>query len=446
MKKYSAALYIFLYLFVAVSLMAEPGESEKNWTLEECLAQGLSAHPLLKTAQCNVAIEEAKIRQIGAAFDPKIDMRASWRRQRTEFARTRVVKDPVIDSTSESLSISKTIYDSGQNEMQKKAAGQNLMAVRARLEEARINIAADIKTAFFKAQQARAILQVKLETLEGYEKHLEKVQGFVEVGTRPPYDITRAQVDVSNARVELISARSQLKVALAGLARATGLENSVNVAEYVDTPLPEASSYSKAKFLDEALARPDVRSAVFQINSAGFRISEARRSLKPSVAASGEYSWSGTATPLDRQWGMGITMSWPLFDGALSRSRIDVARRQLESSSAGYENLKLSVNAEVENSVTRVTDAIERYQATEFVVQQASESMLLAEGRYDAGLGSPIEIADARVELARARGNHVTAFFESLVALAELDRMLGRLPLELESTDNNAVEKLEKQP
>lgn len=442
MKKSAAAFYLFVCLVTSVSLMAEPGDLEKNWTLEECLAHGLATHPLLRAANSNVEVEKARIKQIGAAFDPRVEMRANWRRQRTESARTRIVADPMTDSTSESVSISKTIYDSGQNRMQRKAAEENLKATREKLQETRINIAADVKAAYFKAQQARAMLQVRLETLEGYEKHLEKVQGFVEVGTRPPYDITRAQVDVSNARVELISARSQLKVSLAGLARVMGLEDSINVAEYEDKELPEAADFSKKRFVEEALDRPDLKSAAFQVDSARFRISEARLNLKPTVSASGEYSWSGTATPLDRQWGMGISLSWPVFDGALTSSRIEIARRQLDTSSAGYENLKLSVNAEVENSVTRVADAIERFQATEYVVQQASESMHLAEGRYDAGLGSPIEIADARVELARARGNHVSAYFESLIALTELDRIIGRLPREI--ADTVAVAAFEK--
>ncbi|HQB84478.1 MAG TPA: TolC family protein, partial [Candidatus Rifleibacterium sp.] len=113
----------------------------------------------------------------------------------------------------------------------------------------------------------------------------------------------------------------------------------------------------------------------------------------------------------------------------------------LENNAAALENSKLAVSAELENSITGLTDALERLQATTVLVQQASESLHLAEGRYDAGLGSPLEITDARVEFARARGNHVVAMFDSLIAQAELDRVLGRLPAEYRIQEIPATEK-----
>lgn len=433
MTRTTSLLMMILIILHTTGLHAEDKPEEKNWTLEDCLAHGLTVHPLLRVAASNVAAEEARLLQVDSAFDPKIDLRASWRRQRTESSRSRVITDPLTDSTSESVGLGKTIYDSGQNQMQKKAARESLAAVNARYAGTLTEVAASIKSAFFRAQQARALLQVRLETLQGYERHLEKVQGYVEVGTRAPYDITRAQVDVANARVDLISARSQLKVTLANLARTIGLDGQFSIAEYPDNLLPEVDYSQKSVLLAEALQRPDLKSATFQIQAAQFRIKEAQRNLRPTVSASAEYSWSGSVSPLDRQWGMGVTMSWPVFDGSLNRARIDSARSQYDNTAASLDNLRLSVNAELENSLTGLADAIERFQATKFLVQQASESMQLAEGRYDAGLGSPIEIADARVELARAQGNHVVAYFDSLIAYAEFDRVLGRLPAEYQN-------------
>lgn len=178
------------------------------------------------------------------------------------------------------------------------------------------------------------------------------------------------------------------------------------------------------------MQRPDVKAAQYQVDAAGYRVKEAKLSRSPSLSASADYQWSGTAAPLDRSWGMGVNLSWPVFDGKLTRAQIDSARSNLDNNAASLENVKLSVAAELENSLTGFTDALERLQATTILVQQASESLHLAEGRYDAGLGSPLEITDARVEYARARGNRVVAYFDSLIAQAELDRVLGRLPAE----------------
>lgn len=414
---------------------------EETWTLERCLQFGLDQHPQLKIARSSVESEKARLLQTGAAFDPRIDFRASWSHSKLEAASGRSIADATTDSTSEAISASKLLYDSGQTRLQKKAAAASLSAANSRFDATLTELAADIKASFFRAQQANALLQVRQETLEGYERHLEKVESFVEVGTRAPFDITRAQVDVANARVELISARSNLKVALANLSRAIGLDTAIVVASYDETKPPLNIYDDKEQLLHEAMNRPDVRASQEQVRAADYRVSEAKLNRSPSLSASADYRWSGTATPLDRQWGMGVSMSWPVLDGAVTRAQIQSARSSFESSVAGLENIKLSVGAELENSLTRLTDALERLQATTVLVQQASESMHLAEGRYDAGLGSPLEITDARVEFARARGNHVVAFFDSLIAQAELDRVLGRLPAECRIQEMDAADR-----
>jgi len=437
-KKIVVALLAFGSLSPACS--QEPVASQA-WTLEQCLQYGLNRHPQLRVAESNVSAEKARLLQTSSAYDPKLDLRANWRHSKVETASGRNIVDATTDSTSESVSASKLLFDAGQTGLQKKAAGESLAAAKARRDSTLTELAADIKAAFFRAQQATELLKVREETLEGYERHLEKVESFVEVGTRAPFDITRAQVDVANARVELISARSNLKVALAGLARAVGLSETIDIARYEDFRQPNGLIADKDELLNEAMSRPDLKAAGFQVKAADLRLKEARLGRSPSVSASADYQWSGTVSPLDRQWGMGVSMSWPVFDGAITRAQIDSARSTLENNAAALENSKLAVNAELENSITGLTDALERLQATTVLVQQASESLHLAEGRYDAGLGSPLEITDARVEFARARGNHVVAMFDSLIAQAELDRVLGRLPAEYRIQEIPATEK-----
>ncbi len=437
-KKIVVALLAFGSLSPACS--QEPVASQA-WTLEQCLQYGLNRHPQLRVAESNVSAEKARLLQTSSAYDPKLDLRANWRHSKVETASGRNIVDATTDSTSESVSASKLLFDAGQTGLQKKAAGESLAAAKARRDSTLTELAADIKAAFFRAQQATELLKVREETLEGYERHLEKVESFVEVGTRAPFDITRAQVDVANARVELISARSNLKVALAGLARAVGLSETIDIARYEDFRQPNGLIADKDELLNEAMSRPDLKAAGFQVKAADLRLKEARLGRSPSVSASADYQWSGTVSPLDRQWGMGVSMSWPVFDGAITRAQIDSACSTLENNAAALENSKLAVSAELENSITGLTDALERLQATTVLVQQASESLHLAEGRYDAGLGSPLEITDARVEFARARGNHVVAMFDSLIAQAELDRVLGRLPAEYRIQEIPATEK-----
>ncbi|MFZ5949505.1 MAG: TolC family protein, partial [Candidatus Rifleibacteriota bacterium] len=164
----------------------------EKWDLKQCIEYGLNNHPLLKIAQNNVESRKASLQQNRAYWDPKLDMRAAWNRRRNDSGGS---MDDLVDSTSESIGLSKVLLDSGQNRFDRLNAENSFKAATFSRENTRIEVASGIKKAFFAAQQAQALVQVREETLDGYQKHLEKVEGYVEVGTRAPYDITRARVD-----------------------------------------------------------------------------------------------------------------------------------------------------------------------------------------------------------------------------------------------------------
>ena len=134
MKFLTKLILFFLITLVAPAIMAQEPGSPKHWTLEQCLEYGLSSHPQLKMAESNVSGEKARLLQIDSAYDPKVNLRASWNHSKVDAARNRDLADPTSDSTSESVGASKLLYDSGQTSLQKKAARESLIAANSRLD------------------------------------------------------------------------------------------------------------------------------------------------------------------------------------------------------------------------------------------------------------------------------------------------------------------------
>jgi outer membrane protein len=414
-------------------------QDTKIWTLEDCLQYGLKNHPKVIMADHDVKIQEAALLSTKSSFDPKLSAGMNLGNSKDQ-RRGDVTSFHSNSSQSESLSLSKKLYDSGKYSLQKKQSKEALEAAKKDRETTLISLAANIKTMFFKAQQAQSILQVKLETLDGYEKHLKKVESFVEVGTHAPYDITKAQVNVANARVDLISAKSSLKQALVNMGNAIGIDHPIHVASYKVENLPEIDESVKDEYVKIALDRPEVKSSEAKLRSAKYRIKEAKTALKPSVSTSAGYSWNQTHTPQDRGWNVGLGVSWSLYDGRSTKASIDSAKSSYERTKASLDNLKLNIDSEVENGINDIIDSAQRVKANEILVKQTSESLELAESRYDTGLGSPLEITDARVDYEKAKGNLINAYFDCLIAQTKLDNTLGRMPKEY-SLDK-AVEEL----
>ncbi|MBR4328973.1 MAG: TolC family protein, partial [Candidatus Riflebacteria bacterium] len=292
----SAILVLMAPTFTAVFAQDNDTPDTKIWTLEDCLQYGLKYHPKVIMADQDVKIQEAALLSTKASFDPKVNASVNLNNSKDQ-RRGNVTSFHSNSGQSESVSISKKLYDSGKFSLQKKQSKETLEAAKKDRETTLISMAANIKTMFFKAQQAQRMLQVKLETLDGYEKHLKKVETFVEVGTHAPYDITKAQVNVANARVDLISARSTLKEALVNVGNAIGVDHPIHVAAYELEALPDIDESVKQDYVKIALERPEVKSSEAKLRSAKYRISEARTSLKPTLNSSAGYSWSQTHTP-----------------------------------------------------------------------------------------------------------------------------------------------------
>ena len=72
-----------------------------------------------------------------------------------------------------------------------------------------------------------------------------------------------------------------------------------------------------------------------------------------------------------------------------------------------------------------LTEAAERIPAAELVVRQADENLELANGRYAAGLGNPVEVTDSQIVYSNAKTSHIQALSDYNVAIANLEKAMG---------------------
>ena len=64
--------------------------------------------------------------------------------------------------------------------------------------------------------------------------------------------------------------------------------------------------------------------------------------------------------------------------------------------------------------------------ATKKAVESARENFRLAQGRYQVGVGSIIEVTDAQVQLSRTELRFVQALYDYRTTEARLDKAVGK--------------------
>ncbi len=104
---------------------------------------------------------------------------------------------------------------------------------------------------------------------------------------------------------------------------------------------------------------------------------------------------------------------------------MEEARASLDVVKAQEQTLLQQIRLEVEEAFSNLREAEERTVAVQMAVRQAEENVELATGRYDAGVGNPIEVTDALVSLSNARTNYIAALTDTRIARAGLDKATG---------------------
>jgi outer membrane protein len=125
-------------------------------------------------------------------------------------------------------------------------------------------------------------------------------------------------------------------------------------------------------------------------------------------------------------WELRLSLNWSLFDGGNRIARYREAKANLDAAQARVRATELDVSREVEQAQNNVIESQERIQAAQVAVTSAQENFRLAQGRFDAGVGTILELTDAQLALTLAQNTEAQALADYRIALARLDRATGR--------------------
>ena len=328
------------------------------------------------------------------------------------------------ETTVARVSLSQVLFDFGKTFASTEAARRVAEVAQEDVELQRQLIALAVKEAFININFAQRLIRVQEQAVERADLNLRSARGFFDVGTRPKSDVARAEVDVANARVDLIRARNAERLSRVALNTAMGIP--VDTPTQVQDILVYApTGLERAQLIGEALRqRPESRQVRLQVEEAEARARRAFRDFFPDITANAFYG--GTRSDLDGIWEVGLALSWTLFDGGNRIARFREAKALVDGAEARVRASDLDIAREVEQAQITVQEAEERIQAAQVAVASAQENFRLAQGRFDAGVGTILELTDAQLFLTQAQNTEAQALADYRIAMARLERAIGR--------------------
>ena len=393
-------------------------------TLPEAVALALRLNPTMRSAQQSQVAAQTRVPQAQSAYYPRVDWLTGASRARTYSPSSD--RYSTGNSVSTALVGSQLIYDFGKTRALVDEARAGVRATDADAERTREAVVFSVRQTYFGVLQARRLVRVADAQVQRADLNLRSARGFFEVGTRAKSDVSRAEVDAANARVDQIRARNLVLIAESNFANALGLEATTQL-DIEDILTYEPVVLDQAALLSDALAnRPELEQAKARLDAARAQLAGAKAGYLPDLAATGAVGSSSDNLEPHDVWSVGITLSWNLFQGFFTVNKVKETQALVEVARANYDTLELQVRLDVQQAYITVTEAAERIAATGTAVDSAQENLRLAQGRYDAGVGTILDLTEAQLSLTQAEADQVRALTDFRVGLAALDRAVGR--------------------
>lgn len=439
MKK-TGAIFLVLLIVWGTAQLARAQETI-TLTLEESIRMALSQNPFHLATQEQAVAAKSKLREAVSHFFPSIN--ASGLQTLDEklfslefpsFFPDQPPQKVSIDFTKDyqfSLSFSLPLFTGGRLLSGYNQAKYNLMSTREGIRQSQHETVFNVKRAFYGYLLAKEFEEVAGEAVELAGKHFENVKSLFEVGMASKFDLLRSEVQMANLKPQLIRARNSVSVAELNLKTLLGLD--------LDQPVEIKGKLSFEPFdadIDDSIAmalagRPEISQMKYQRRMAGELLKMARASYFPTFAISGSYNfWADKFKFTEDNWQnyhtINLVMTLPIFNGFSTSAQVAQSKamiRELEHTEKGLSEM---VKFEVSQAVLNLRQAKESLLSQEKNVEQAEESVRIAELNFSEGLATTLDVSSTQVALSQAKTNYSQALYDYVISLAQLEKAVGK--------------------
>ena len=413
-------------------------------TLEQAIELARENNQTLKEARLNLYQAQAQLEEALGANFPIFSLQTDLQRSTSASSEIRAnlgtglanTGDGVTTDLNVTLQLNYDLYTGGERSAQIRRAKAQLRSQRLALEQAAEQLRFDVTDTYYSVQEAEAQVRIARAAVNDAEQSLRDAKLLEQAGLGTRFDVLQAEVDLANEEQNLVRAKSQQRITRRQLVEVLGLGQQAEVT--AAKPPEVAGSWDLS--LEESIVaayqnRPELEQQLKQKKIAQENQVIALSGIKPQVSLFTNYNvrsviddGSGGGTGTGDGLAMGAQVQWNFFDGGQSQARARQAEENEAIAENRFDQLRNQIRREVEQAFFNLNANKENIGTAELAVEQAEENLRLARLRFQAGVGTQIDVINAQSELTRARGNLLTAIINYNRSLASLERAVSNLP------------------
>jgi outer membrane protein TolC len=296
------------------------------------------------------------------------------------------------------------------------------------------NTISQLYTVYYNVAQVSENVKTLEQTLAISKDRIKRAKYQFEYGQGTQLDILNAQVDINNDSINLINAKQQLINTKRDLNVVLG--NVVTSDFDVETAITFLLSLDKEDLLMKMKANNVTLLQVeknIMINE--FIIKANRSGYLPTVGLTGSYGWnrnnnnaaSFVAVSTNTGLSGGINLSWNLFDGGGTMTRVKNAKIDLENREYEKQSLLISVERDFYNAWDDYQNRLAVYQVQENNIVTATNNFNRTQEKYKLGQVTSIEFRQAQLNLLNAELSRNQAKYQAKLSELNVLQLSGEL-------------------
>jgi outer membrane protein TolC len=303
----------------------------------------------------------------------------------------------------------------------KNYAASEKSSAQYELEKIRDEISAEVMDAYTKVALLKQVVITRKNVLNGMEKHREDAKRIFDQGLIANYHLLRAEVAVAEAERNLINDKNNLTLAIYNLNTVIGIDQ-YSSTEITDTlkfnPFDNSSAWYQ-KTAEEN--QPILKMIKMKMEEANSNKWIARSSFLPQVFAFGKYEmYPEYLSSLEPRWAVGLQMRFNLFNGFKDYLKLQNASHLEDEVKFIELEAKRKINLWVNKSFLDAENSKTRFQKLIATEELANENLRQNEKRFLSGLGTSIEVIDARLSLEKVEIDKLISLYEYYHSLSNL--------------------------
>lgn len=398
-------------------------------TLGDALSRTLCQSPSLRQAMAEVAQQSAGVVLSEVARGPRWSASAEY-----SGARNFNSSGSSGRTLGASLGMSWVLFDFGQRSASLKAARQTFAAAMAGQSNTVLESVRELLRLYGEAVVASAALEASQEAEASASQTAAAAQARYQAQVGNQIDRLQAQTAFAQATLERVRAVSGWENARGQLALALGADiaQPLRLADWDSWAQAGGNAPDLEALRREARAQhPRLAAAQAQIEGLKARLDAVRSESKGNVtlSASGGSSrnWGAAGSGNTPTANAAVVASIPLFNRRETQALELQVVAQMEAREAERETAQREVDSQLWQAHQALLTSQQSLQATERLLESATATHRVAQGRYKAGVGAMLELLSAQSALADARRQRVASLIERLTAQTQLSLAVGRV-------------------